>query len=436
MCREKEDAIALRMRERGTTLHVSFQQKMAGGLKERLGLTEVKAGIWKPLLAEFLGNLLLNLFGCASCVNVVGEPVDLVLIALTFGLVIMAVVQVNTPLWHSLVGLPCGTKSCSRTVTRTRLISPHAQTATEQSQTRANMARGPGCREWVMSTLSGGHYPINGDDSSRYSTPPVQGSSNMHSRREYPDRTVGHVSGGHVNPAVTCGMLVTGNISVLKALLYIIVQCLGALAGSAVLKALTPEKVQGTLGLTVLSPGVTSIQGFGIEFFLGFVLLIVVFGVCDGNRNDTKGFAPLAIGLTITMGHLAAVSTYHVSWGKALGMDGHPTGWVLYDDNRIHVRQIGLGSPGPVERTALACPLLLQIDYTGSSMNPARTLGSAIIANTWDDHWVYWLGPILGGMSASLIYKHALSAPVPEVSEYSPVQVLQMIDSKEVAHPI
>nr|CAD7596938.1 unnamed protein product [Timema genevievae] len=254
---------------------------MAGGLKERLGLNEVKAGIWKPLLAEFLGNLLLNLFGCASCVNVKDGPTDLVLIALTFGLVIMAVVQ-----------------------------------------------------------------------------------------------TVGHVSGAHVNPAVTCGMLVTGNISILKALLYIIVQCLGALAGSAVLKALTPEKVQGTLGMTQLSPGVTSIQGFGIEFFLGFVLLIVVFGVCDGNRNDTKGFAPLAIGLTITMGHLAA------------------------------------------------------IDYTGSSMNPARTLGSAIIADIWDNHWVYWLGPILGGMSASLIYKHALSAPVPEVSEYSPVQ-LKRLDSKK-----
>nr|CAD7435510.1 unnamed protein product [Timema monikensis] len=577
------------MRKRGTTFHVSFQQKMAGGLKERLGLTEVKAGIWKPLLAEFLGNLLLNLFGCASCVNVTGQPVDLVLIALTFGLVIMAVVQRRCYLTHVLYVpekvllsthvlyipeevllsthvlyipekvllsthvlyipeevllsthvlyipekmllsthvLYIPEKMLSTHVLyipekvllsthvlyipEKMLLSTHVLYIPEKVLLSTHVLYIPEkvllsthvlyipekvllsthvlympekvllsthvlyIPEKVLLSHSCPVYPREGvaiyscpvyprEGVVIYSCPvyPREGvviySCPVYPREEkmllsthvlyipekmllsthvlyipekvllsthvlyisdkvllsthvlyipekvllstdvlyVPEKTVGHVSGAHVNPAVTCGMLVTGNISILKALLYIIVQCLGALAGSAVLKvtldrgglrssvsrALTPEKVQGTLGLTLLSPEVTSIQGFGIEFFLGFVLLIVVFGVCDGNRNDTKGFAPLAIGLTITMGHLAA------------------------------------------------------IDYTGSSMNPARTLGSAIIANIWDDHWVYWLGPILGGMSASLIYKHALSAPVPEVSEYSPVQVLQMIDSKEVAHPI
>jgi len=71
---------------------------MAGpGIKEKLGVEEINRGIWKALLAEFLGNLLLNFYGCASCVGN-GEGKDAVLIALTFGLVIMAIVQVRKSL--------------------------------------------------------------------------------------------------------------------------------------------------------------------------------------------------------------------------------------------------------------------------------------------------------------------------------------------------
>jgi len=75
------------------------------------------------------------------------------------------------------------------------------------------------------------------------------------------------------------------------------------------LQALTPTAAQSRLGITTLSNGVTPVQGFGIEFFLGFVLVLVVFGVCDVNRPEVKGLAPVAIGLTIAMGHLAVVST-------------------------------------------------------------------------------------------------------------------------------
>ncbi|XP_049804995.1 aquaporin AQPAe.a isoform X1 [Schistocerca nitens] len=265
---------------------------MAGGFKERLGIADItdKNGIWKCLLAEFIGTLLLNFFGCGSCVyagNVPGAKSSQVLIALTFGLVIMAIVQI-----------------------------------------------------------------------------------------------VGHVSGAHVNPAVTAGMLVTGNITILKGLLYIIAQCVGSITGSAILKALTPPEKAGSLGLTNVAESVTPVQGFGVEFFLGFVLVLVVFGVCDVNKPESKGFAPLVIGLTIAMGHMAAV------------------------------------------------------DYTGSSMNPARTLGSAVIANEWENHWVYWLGPILGGIAAALLYKNAFAAPSADVNmEYSPVQVqdkeLKRLDNRK-----
>jgi aquaporin related protein len=70
---------------------------MAGvGIKEKLGVEEITRGIWKALLAEFLGNLLLNFYGCASCISIGEGATDPVLVSLTFGLVIMAIVQVRS----------------------------------------------------------------------------------------------------------------------------------------------------------------------------------------------------------------------------------------------------------------------------------------------------------------------------------------------------
>lgn len=75
-------------------------------------------------------------------------------------------------------------------------------------------------------------------------------------------------------------------------------------------------------------------QGFGVEFLLGFILIFVICGVCDPNKPEMKPIAALAIGMAVSVGHLAT------------------------------------------------------IDFTGSSMNPARTFGSAVIANDWEHHWV------------------------------------------------
>ncbi|CAH0559073.1 unnamed protein product [Brassicogethes aeneus] len=239
-----------------------------GNFKETLGVSELKAknnNIWKALLAEFIGNVLLNLFGCGAVVNYKGDVAGTVLISLTFGLTIFVVVQ-----------------------------------------------------------------------------------------------SLGHVSGAHINPAVTCGMLATGNIKIIKGILYIIVQCLGALAGSGILKALIPEELQESgIGVTMVSSTLklTPIQGLGVEFFLGFILVLTVCGVCDPNRPEAKAAAGLAIGLAVAVGHLVGVQ------------------------------------------------------LTGSSMNPARSFGAGVIANVWTDHWIYWVGPILGGISAALLYKHAFAAP-------------------------
>ncbi|XP_059220471.1 aquaporin AQPAe.a isoform X2 [Stomoxys calcitrans] len=168
---------------------------------------------------------------------------------------------------------------------------------------------------------------------------------------------VGHLSGGHVNPAVTIGMLVAGRISVLRSILYIIFQCLGAIAGTAAIKTLLHDTYHNGLGHTNLATNITELQGLGIEFFLGLVLVLTVFGACDSNKPDSRYTAPLAIGMAVTLGHLGT------------------------------------------------------INYTGSSMNPARTMGTAFASNNWDAHWVYWAGPILGGVAAALIYTQILEKP-------------------------
>lgn len=93
------------------------------------------------------------------------------------------------------------------------------------------------------------------------------------------------MSGGHINPAVTVSQLVTGKISLVRAFLYIVVQCCGAVAGMASLKSLLPEMYHQGMGHTALAQDVTPLQGLGIEFFLGFVLVFTVFGVCDSNKE-------------------------------------------------------------------------------------------------------------------------------------------------------
>lgn len=165
------------------------------------------------------------------------------------------------------------------------------------------------------------------------------------------------VSGGHINPAVTFGFLVTRKITIVRAVLYIISQCVGALLGALILKSVNPEWAKSIPGHSAPGDGVTLTQAFFIEMLITFVLIWTVFATCDSQRKDLSGSGPLAIGLAIAMCHLWAVP------------------------------------------------------YTGSGMNPARVFGVAVVSNNFYPHihWAYWVGPLLGAALAALLYDFVLA---------------------------
>jgi len=190
-------------------------------------------------------------------------------------------------------------------------------------------------------------------------------------------QTVGHISGCHINPAITVGLVAGAKVEVIRGIAYVVVQILGGLLGGALLMALVPEESRGKggLGSTQLGEGVSAAQGFGIEFVISFVLVMVVFGAAaDGNNAaNVKGSPPLAIGLSITACHLFAI------------------------------------------------PL------TGASMNPARTLGSNAIAGKWKDIWIYLLAPSLGGLFAGLLYQGVFAA-ISSIGDDSNSSVLKKVE--------
>ena len=167
--------------------------------------------------------------------------------------------------------------------------------------------------------------------------------------------TFGHVSGAHINPAVTIPMIITKKIGIKDGIAYIIFQLIGAIAAAASLKAILPElgaKVNfGTQGgpSELLNHNVMS--GLGVEIILTFFLVTVIFMTAI-HKKAPAGMYGLAIGGMIFLIHLVGV------------------------------------------------PL------TGASVNPARTFGPALISGSWEFHWIYWVGPIIGGIIAGLIMNY------------------------------
>jgi aquaporin-4 len=118
---------------------------------------------------------------------------------------------------------------------------------------------------------------------------------------------VGHISGAHMNPAVTMAMLVTRNLSILRSLFYMIAQCVGGIAGAGILYGLTPNVTYHSLGVASVRDDMPLGQAFGIEFMITFIMVFTVFANVDPRRAD-MGSRSLAIGLSYTLGNLVAVS--------------------------------------------------------------------------------------------------------------------------------
>jgi len=158
---------------------------------------------------------------------------------------------------------------------------------------------------------------------------------------------IGHLSGAHFNPAVTLAFWTSGFFPKHRVLPYILAQSLGATAASVLL--LVSLGRVANLGATLPLNG-NWLQSLVLETVLTFILMFVIFG-SGLDRRAHIGFAGLAIGLTVGL--------------EAAFM-------------------------GPI---------------TGASMNPARSLGPALVGAIWQHHWVYWVGPILGAQLAVIVYR-------------------------------
>ncbi|MEH1873010.1 MIP/aquaporin family protein [Nostoc sp.] len=158
---------------------------------------------------------------------------------------------------------------------------------------------------------------------------------------------IGHLSGAHFNPAVNLAFWTSGFFPKRRVLPYILAQLVGAIAASALL-LISLGRV-ANLGATLPLNG-NWLQSLVLEFVLTFILMFVILG-SGLDRRAHIGFAGLAIGLTVGM--------------EAAFM-------------------------GPI---------------TGASMNPARSLGPALVGGIWQHHWVYWVAPILGAQLAVILYR-------------------------------
>lgn len=174
---------------------------------------------------------------------------------------------------------------------------------------------------------------------------------------------VGHISGGHFNPAITFGFMLTRRISVLLGLAYWFVQLAGAALAALLLKWIFPTA--NTDATNIGAPAVNTIDlgpALVVEAMLTFFLVWVVFATTADPRGTYTAIAGLAIGLVIVFDSLF----------------GYP--------------------------------------LTGAAMNPARAFGPELVANTWTDAWIWYVGPLAGGAIAALLYDELYLRPLSPVS--------------------
>lgn len=165
--------------------------------------------------------------------------------------------------------------------------------------------------------------------------------------------TIGGISGCHINPAITLGCFLTKRISAKDCAMYIIFQVIGAFIGSAILYLLTTNSgLEGT-GANDLQEGVSVLGGLLAEIFFTCVFVLVVLGATAKTNGATNNFAGLAIGLSLVLVHLVCIR------------------------------------------------------YTGTSVNPARSIAPAVFncGTALTNLWIFIVGPFVGAALAALIWK-------------------------------
>ena len=166
---------------------------------------------------------------------------------------------------------------------------------------------------------------------------------------------LGHISGGHFNPAITLAFVVTRRIAAALAVVYWAAQLLGAVFAALILRYLFAKL--GGVGHAVPAPAVHEDKAFVLELIMTFFLVFAVWATAGDPRGAFKAIAGLAIGLTITIDVLVG---------------------------------------GPL---------------TGAAMNPARAFGPEFAAHSWTGWWVYWFGPIAGALLAAWLYEFLYLSP-------------------------
>jgi MIP family channel proteins len=162
----------------------------------------------------------------------------------------------------------------------------------------------------------------------------------------------GHISGGHFNPAITVGFWVTKRLNTIDTVAYWAAQLAGAIAAAFLLKSLVPDDTWRAvaLGTPMFTHDFTRLSGMVLEGVTTFFLVVTVFATTADQRSSFRPVAAFAIGLSLALGSLIA-------------------------------------SP-----------------FTGGALNPARALGPALASSHWQNHGVYWVGPLAGGFLAGFLY--------------------------------
>nr|QKE23139.1 aquaporin 14 [Parasudis fraserbrunneri] len=161
----------------------------------------------------------------------------------------------------------------------------------------------------------------------------------------------GEISGAQVNPAVTVAMLATRKLDVLRALVYLAAQCAGGSLGAGALYLALPLKTPADCFVNKVPIDVNAAQALGIEILCTFQMVFTVFAVGDQRRRESTEPGNLAIGAAHTAG------------------------------------------------------VFIGARFSGGSMNPARSFAPAVITGFWENHWVYWIGPVLGGVLAGVSHE-------------------------------